>query len=77
MTVAGVEIGYNSPVYLIAELSCNHNNHLPTAVKLIEAAAEAAKDLPGYRGRGQAPREPHHTVEGLRQVGLAGYWWLV
>ena len=47
----------------------------PEVMKAVEEAAEAASHLPNYQSRGQAPREPHHTPDGLSEVGLAGTWW--
>jgi len=38
------EIGSHSPVYIIAELSANHNQDFNEAVKLIHAAKEAGAD---------------------------------
>ena len=38
------EIGAHSPVYIIAELSANHNQNFSEAVKLIHAAKEAGAD---------------------------------
>ena len=38
------EIGASSPVYIIAELSANHNQNFSEAVKLIHAAKEAGAD---------------------------------
>lgn len=42
--IAGRKIGPDHPPYVIAELSANHNGKLDTALKLIEAAAEAGAD---------------------------------
>jgi len=48
----------------------------PETKKLLDEAAEEAKKLPGYTGGyRQAKRAPHHTDEGLPDVGLAGHWW--
>ena len=41
MVVDGFEISSNSAVYLIAEMSANHNGSIETAFKTIEAAKEA------------------------------------
>ena len=38
------EIGPNHPTYIIAELSCNHNQDKNIALKLIEEAHKAGAD---------------------------------
>lgn len=37
-------VGYNKPVFIIAELSANHNHDFDVAVKTIEAVAKAGAD---------------------------------
>ena len=37
-------IGFNNPVYIIAEMSANHNQDFDQAVKIIEAAKDAGAD---------------------------------
>jgi pseudaminic acid synthase len=37
-------IGYDYPTYIIAELSCNHNQNITLAYKLIDAAKECGAD---------------------------------
>lgn len=44
MRINGREIGLSNEPYIIAELSANHNQSLDTALKLIDAAAEAGVD---------------------------------
>lgn len=43
-SIAGREVGDGAATYVIAEIGANHNRDLPTAKKLIEAAAEAGVD---------------------------------
>lgn len=42
--IAGREIGPGNPIYVIAELSANHNQDLSTAMDLVRAAAAAGAD---------------------------------
>lgn len=44
MRINGRPIGSGHPTYLIAELGINHNGSLQTAMKLIQAAADAGAD---------------------------------
>lgn len=44
ISINGREIGPGCPVYVVAELSGNHNGELSTAVKLIKAARYAGAD---------------------------------
>jgi len=44
MNIAGRKIGKGQPVYIIAEISANHNQSYDEAVKLIRAAKEAGAD---------------------------------
>ena len=41
ITIAGRLIGVDSPPYVIAELSANHNGNLETALRIIEEAKKA------------------------------------
>lgn len=44
LSIAGRRIADDEPVYVIAELSGNHNGELQRALRLIDAAAEAGAD---------------------------------
>ena len=44
ITIAGQRIAVDSPPYVIAEMSANHNGKIETAFKIIEAAKQAGAD---------------------------------
>ena len=44
MTIDGRHIGAGAPPYVIAEMSANHNGHIETAFKIIEAAKQSGAD---------------------------------
>jgi pseudaminic acid synthase len=44
ISIAGRRIATDTPPYIIAELSANHNGHLETALKIIEEAKKAGAD---------------------------------
>jgi len=44
ISIGKTKIGYGCPVFVVAELSANHNQNYATAVKTIEAAKKAGAD---------------------------------
>ena len=44
LTIGDRQIGVGQPVYVVAELSANHNQDFDQAIRLIEAAKEAGAD---------------------------------
>lgn len=42
--IAGKNVSYQDPVFIIAEAGVNHNGDLKTALKLVDAAAESGAD---------------------------------
>jgi pseudaminic acid synthase len=44
ITIAGKRIAVDTPPYVIAEMSANHNGNIETAFKIIEAAKQAGAD---------------------------------
>ncbi len=47
----------------------------PETQDMLDKMDESLRNRPDYVGAKQAPREEHHTDEGLPNVGLAGEWW--
>src|SRR3989338_2336058 len=44
ISIAGQRIAVDTPPYVIAEMSANHNGNIETAFKIIEAAKQAGAD---------------------------------
>jgi pseudaminic acid synthase len=44
ITIAGRRVGQGAPVYIVAEMSANHNQNLDQAFRLVHAAKEAGAD---------------------------------
>ena len=67
--IANQKVGTQNRPFIIAEMSCNHNNNINKALEIVEAAAKA--DL--YFGYG-VPAELLESAPGLRWVhsGAAG-----
>ncbi len=69
MLIEKIEINSNSPVFIIAELSANHNGSLETAIETIKAAKRAGADcikLQTYTADTMTldSRKPGFTIEG-------------
>ena len=43
--IEGRKIGDGHPPYIIAELSCNHNNNLQRGLKIIEEAKKSGVEI--------------------------------
>jgi sialic acid synthase SpsE len=56
LTIGRHRIGPGNPVYLVAELSANHNQKFEQALLLLQAAKEAGADADLHS------RHPHHSV---------------
>jgi len=54
ITIAGREVGDDTPTYLIAEGGVNANGSLPIAIKLVHAAAESGADAIKWQKRSPA-----------------------
>ena len=44
ITIGDRMVGKGHPVYIVAEMSANHNHDLDTALRIVEAAAESGAD---------------------------------
>jgi pseudaminic acid synthase len=49
MKIEYIEITKGSPVFIIAELSANHNGSLETAIETVKAAKRADADRINYK----------------------------
>lgn len=70
LTINGRNIGAHFPVYVVAEMSANHNQDFDRAVQIVEAAADAGADaikLQTYRPDTltiESDKEPFQIEEG-------------
>ncbi|WP_179021404.1 pseudaminic acid synthase [Winogradskyella forsetii] len=69
MKIGNTDVNHNSPVFIIAELSANHNGSLDTAIETIKAAKRAGADcikLQTYTADTMTidSRKPGFTIEG-------------
>jgi pseudaminic acid synthase len=69
MKIGNKDINKNSPVFIIAELSANHNGNLDTAIETVKAAKRAGADcikLQTYTADTMTidSRKPGFTIEG-------------
>ena len=71
MKIDSYEINNNSPVFIIAELSANHNGSLSNALETIKAAKRAGAGLKGPKAGLGAKR--HGGEKGLCGWGSA-FW---
>lgn len=51
VAVGGRKIGQNNPIFIVAEVGCNHNGDLNLAKKLVETAAELGADAVKFQKR--------------------------
>jgi pseudaminic acid synthase len=67
-------VGSGHPCYVIAEAGSNHNRDLPTALRLIEVAAEAGADAVKFQTYTADGLYSRHTpdISYLREQGLVG-----
>ncbi len=69
MIIENIEVNRNSPVFIIAELSANHNGSIDTAIETIKAAKRAGADcikLQTYTADTMTidSKKPGFTIEG-------------
>ena len=70
--IGGRPVGPGHPCYVIAEAGANHNRDLPTALRLIEVAAEAGADAVKFQTYTAEGLYSRHTpdISYLKEKGL-------
>jgi pseudaminic acid synthase len=70
--IGGRPVGPGHPCYVIAEAGANHNRDLPTALRLIEVAAEAGADAVKFQTYTAEGLYSRHTpdIKYLKEKGL-------
>jgi sialic acid synthase SpsE len=70
--IGGRPVGPSHPCYVIAEAGANHNRDLPTALRLIEVAAEAGADAVKFQTYTAEGLYSRHTpdIKYLKEKGL-------
>lgn len=66
--IAGVPIGSNHPVYVIAEIGLNHNGDVEIAKRLIDVAADAGAQAVKFQKRTPAISTPEHMKSVMRET---------
>ena len=68
VTIGGVEIGDDKPVYVIAEIGLNHNGDVEIAKQLIDVAADAGAQAVKFQKRTPAISTPEHMKNQPRET---------
>ena len=68
VTIGGVAIGPNEPVYVIAEIGLNHNGDVELAKKLIDVAADSGAQAVKFQKRTPAISTPEHMKNTPRET---------
>ena len=68
VTIGGVAIGPDEPVYVIAEIGLNHNGDVELAKKLIDVAADAGAQAVKFQKRTPAISTPEHMKNTPRET---------
>lgn len=68
VTIGGVQIGENQPVYVIAEIGLNHNGDVELAKQLIDVAADAGAQAVKFQKRTPAISTPEHMKNTPRET---------
>ncbi|MEJ1229350.1 MAG: N-acetylneuraminate synthase family protein [Galbitalea sp.] len=68
ITIGGVAIGENEPVYVIAEIGLNHNGDVEIAKRLIDVAADSGAQAVKFQKRTPAISTPEHMKNQPRET---------
>ncbi len=68
VSIGGVAIGENEPVYVIAEIGLNHNGDVELAKRLIDVAADAGAQAVKFQKRTPAISTPEHMKNTPRET---------
>jgi N-acetylneuraminate synthase len=68
ISIGGVAVGENEPVYVIAEIGLNHNGDVELAKQLIDVAADAGAQAVKFQKRTPAISTPEHMKNVPRET---------
>jgi len=68
VTIGGVKVGDNEPVYVIAEIGLNHNGDVELAKQLIDVAADSGAQAVKFQKRTPAISTPEHMKNQPRET---------
>jgi N-acetylneuraminate synthase len=68
VAIGGVPIGFDEPVYVIAEIGLNHNGDVELAKRLIDVAADSGAQAVKFQKRTPAISTPEHMKNTPRET---------